>query len=69
MSERQLMEEFNSNHPIGTRVRYWPGAREGEGREGRTSSEARLLSGHTAVVFIDNFSGGVALSHVEVIHA
>lgn len=58
--------EFNGKHAIGTPVKYWRGAREGEGKFGRTRAPAEVLGGHTAVVWIAGCSGSVALSHVEV---
>lgn len=60
---------FNDAHPIGTRVRYWRGAREGAGAESTTRTEAKVLGDHTAVVWLDGVAGCIALSHVEVIKA
>ena len=58
---------FNAAHPVGTTVRYWRGVREGEpSGTGKTRSEAQVLSGHTAVIWIEGCSGCIALSHVEV---
>lgn len=48
-------------------VRYWVGARYGEGRIGKTRSSAFVLGGHTAVVQIADVPGCVALTHVEVV--
>ena len=53
--------------PGGTRVRYWPGAREGEGIESRTRSEVWTLGGHTPVVMVEGYAGGIALTHVRVL--
>lgn len=33
-------EEWNEAYPVGQPVRYWPGAKEGPGRFGRTTSVA-----------------------------
>lgn len=57
--------DFNRRYPIGTPVRYWTGAREGEGRTGETRSAAEVFSGHTPVVWVTGLVGCVALSHVE----
>lgn len=66
-SERSRVDDWNRNHPIGTRVCYWRGVRDsGPGREGKTESMAELLGGHTAVVWISGVAGCIALSHVEV---
>ena len=56
---------FNSCHPIGTRVRYWTGVREGDGRTSATRTKAQVLGGHTSVVWVDGQAGCIALSHVE----
>lgn len=58
---------FNAVHKVGTRVRYWRGARDGDGLVGKTADKAYVLSGHTAVVHIEGCSGCIALSHVEVL--
>lgn len=64
----QQVADWNAAHPVGTLVRYWRGIREGEpSGTGPTRSEAWLLSGHTPVVLIDGTSGGIALTHVEVV--
>lgn len=59
---------WNLAHPVGTPVTYWPGFRDGEGRTGRTRTEAFLMGGKDAkpVVFIEGMAGWVALTHVEV---
>lgn len=59
--------QWNAKHPVGTPVRYWPGMRVGEGRVSKTRGEALVLGGHTAVVSVEGFPGGVSLSHVEPI--
>lgn len=61
---QRMADLFNQVCPIGTPVRYWRGALEGPGAEGRTRSEAEERYG-VAVVFIEGCSGFVALSHVE----
>ena len=47
-------------------VLYWPMAREGEGKRGRTQGAAYMLCG-TAVIGIEGVAGCIALSHVFVI--
>lgn len=59
--------EFNRRHEIGTPVRFWPGARVGEGRRSRTRSAAWELESGDAVVLVEDYSGGIALTHVQVI--
>ena len=58
---------FNAAYRVGTLCRYWTGEREGEGKIAATRSEAQMLSGHTAVVWLEGVSGCVALSHVEAV--
>lgn len=62
-----LVEGWNSAHPIGTPVRYWTGMREGLGEISKTVTPAKLICG-TAVVWIADVQGCVALSHVEALH-
>lgn len=59
-----LMEQFNAVCPVGSPVLYWPGERVGEGRKSVTRSAAWLLGGHTPVVMVEGYAGGIALSHV-----
>lgn len=54
--------------PIGTKVRYWPGAREGEGRLSKTRSRVWLLGHGAPVVKVDGYTGGIALTHIEVVN-
>lgn len=61
----RLVDDWNEHHPVGTQVRYWKGVREGDGRISRTRSRAQVLSGHTAVVWVEAEAGCIALSHVE----
>ena len=63
----QAVEQFNMHCPVGTPVLYWPGLREGRGRESTTRSCAWLLGGHTPVVMVEGYPGGIALSHVAII--
>nr|WP_221374336.1 hypothetical protein [Actinoplanes polyasparticus] len=66
-ADRKTVERFNRDNPIGTPVRYWPGVRSGEGRRSTTQTAAEVLSGHTPVVWLNNVSGCIALTHVEPI--
>lgn len=74
-SQRKMQkacDDFNAAHPDGTKVRYWTGIREGEGRPGKVGARAYVLGGHSPVVWIiaddpKAPAGTVALTHVEVI--
>lgn len=58
---------WNDVYRVGTVVRYWTGARQGEGKLSTTRTEAVVLSGHTAVVWVEGHSACVALTHVEAV--
>lgn len=65
---QQLCNDWNRVHPVGTLVKFWRGAKEGEpSGQGTTYAPAEVLSGHTAVVWIESCRGCVALTHVEAI--
>jgi len=59
-------DEFNRRAPVGTPVRFWPGAREGEGRISKTRTPAWLMSS-AVVVSVEGYPGGIALSHIELL--
>ena len=61
-------DTWNACHPIGTAVRYWPMVRGGEPvYEGVTRSKAWLTSSGHVSVLVSTYSGGIALTHVEVV--
>ena len=64
-TKAEIVKKFNA-HPVGVPVLYWPGTREGEGRKSITRSAAWLLGGHTPVVLVEGYAGGIALSHVRL---
>lgn len=68
-AHRQQVEAngFNERFPIGTPVRYWTGVREGEGKVSKTRTEAQVLGGHTAVVWVEDEASCIALTHVRVL--
>lgn len=59
--------QFNAQHPVGTRVRYWSWTREGEGVLSRTRAEAVVLAHGVSVVAVDGRAGCIALTHIEVV--
>ena len=63
-------DEFNAAHPIGTPVLAFPGMRGGRALLTRTRTPAWRLGGHTDVVAVEGYAGGVALTialtHIEV---
>lgn len=62
-------ELWNEQFPPGTPVHYWPGIRVGAGRASKTRTDAWVMGGHTAVVAVEGFSGGIALAHVQPVEA
>lgn len=58
---------FSIAYPIGTRVRYWTGPREGEGTLSAIRSEARII-GSTPVVWVDGHGSCISLSHIEILN-
>lgn len=64
---RAEVEAFNARYPVGTRVRYWRGTKQGPpSGEGAVRYAAAVVS-DTASVWIEGCSGCMALSHVEVV--
>ena len=61
-----LVRLWNERHPVGTRVRFWLGARTGEPTGIATTRGPAELSDRTAVVWLQGRDDAVALSHVEV---
>ena len=58
---------FNQRAPVGTRVRYWLGVRQGPpSGEGTVRHPAVVMSDH-ASVWITGCVGSMSLSHVEVV--
>lgn len=60
-------DEFNAAHPIGTPVIAFPGTRDGRALRTRTRTPAWRLGGHTDVVAVEGYAGGIALTHIETI--
>lgn len=67
MKQLDEVNSWNTQHPIGTVVRYWPGIREGEWKYSKTRSEAFLVAGEIAAVMVDGCRGGILLSSVQAI--
>jgi hypothetical protein len=56
MSKQQL--------PVGTPVRYWPGARHGKGIETVTRTPVFMISNRPCVS-VEGYPGGISLTHIE----
>ena len=63
------VKRFNKAHPVGTAVLAWTGVIDPNVKPlgTLTRSEAFVLGGHTAVVFVEGVSGCIALTHVQVV--
>lgn len=64
--------EFNALYEVGVPVFAYPGCRPEDMPNDRrlvtrTRSKASVLSGHTDVVWVDDHSACIALSHVDVV--
>jgi hypothetical protein len=64
--EQRLVDDWNAKYPVGTPVTYYY-AKDPliEPRHSRTRSEAQLLAGHTAVVWLEGVAGCWALDCVR----
>lgn len=65
-------DKFNSLHHVGTPVFAYPGCRPEDFPNDarlvtRTRSKATVLGGHTDVVWVEDHSACIALSHVDVV--
>ena len=68
-SPADIAAKWNTDHPVGTPILYWPEFREGPGRASKTRTLAWVVGDHSAVVSVDGYSGGIALTHVTVLDA
>lgn len=55
---------FNDRHPVGSTIRVWPGAIEGEPIAVQIHYPAAVLGSHTPVVYVTGGQGCIALTHV-----
>lgn len=58
-------DAWNKKNPVGTMVSYEEIVGYGETHRGASNSEAQVLSGHSAVIWIDGKSGCVCLEHCK----
>ncbi|MEU8623229.1 hypothetical protein [Streptomyces sp. NPDC048669] len=59
--------QWNARYPIGTPVKAYPGVYGEDGFTTWTTSRAWTLGGHTPVAIVENYSGGIALTHLDPI--
>ena len=60
---------WNERHPVGTPVLFWPMMRAEAGRPSRTRTPAWVIGGHSAVVMVEGYAGGISLTHVDAVDA
>jgi hypothetical protein len=64
--QQQLVNDWNDRYPVGTEVAYWNLPDEKfTPRFSKTRTQAELLGGHTAVVWLDGVSGCWRLTHIS----
>ncbi|MFJ1696222.1 hypothetical protein ACIOHC_13885 [Streptomyces sp. NPDC088252] len=59
--------QWNARYPVGTPVKAYPGVYGEDGFTTWTTSKAWTLGGHTPVALVEGYSGGIALTHLDVI--
>ena len=66
---KDAADDFNRQHRVGSRVRYWPNGREGKSKVGRTSDTAFVEGAlmMRAKVNIDGENHAVVLADVEAL--
>jgi hypothetical protein len=65
-SLEKRVADWNATVPIGTLVEYHPVIGEPAHRMRKTRTAAQILSGHTAVVWLEDESGCVALDACSI---
>ena len=60
-------DEFNAAFPVGTRVAAFPITRDEQPLITTTRTPAWALGHGVAVVAVDGYAGGIALTHIDVI--
>ena len=61
--QQKLVDRWNSRYPVGVEVRVTKDL--GEVVETKTRSEASMLGGHSAVIWLEGISGCYLLSRVK----
>lgn len=63
----RICREWNEKYPVGTEVEYHPVIDEPEHRIRTTRTEAQVLSGHTAVIWLNGERGCVCLEACKAV--
>lgn len=64
-TQERLVAAWNETHPVGCKVEVTRD--RGETQQTTTRSEAQMLGGHTAVIWLDGIAGCYALERVKAI--
>jgi hypothetical protein len=64
-AQERLVTAWNSKHPVGCKVEVTRD--RGETMKTATRSEAQMLGGHTAVIWLEGIAGCYALERVKAI--
>ena len=65
LQQMKFVRDWNAKHAVGVAVHVRTA--DGGVVASKTRSEAWLLGGHTAVILVEGFSGGMMLSRVSTI--
>lgn len=65
MKPEKAVERWNRKYPIGTNVRFYSVKGGRTFKDTKTTTAAYVLSGHTAVVFVEGVTGCVALDNTK----
>lgn len=60
-------DKWNAANTVGTLVSFENVTGDGETHRGKSVSEAQILSGHSAVIWLEGYSGCVLLSHCTAV--
>lgn len=60
-------DKWNAANTVGTLVSFENVIGDGETHRGKSVSEAQILSGHSAVIWLEGYSGCVLLSHCTAV--
>jgi len=62
-------DAWNARHPEGTQIAFENIRGQGATHKGKTTSEAQVMGGHSAVIWFDGKAGAVSLDHIMVLDA
>lgn len=66
--KKMTADMFNRQYPVGTKIKYYPIVRlKDDYKTGVTTTPAWDMNSNTPLVTTDIMSGGLLLSHIEVI--